>query len=276
MENRDVEELDKRRLRALYMITRGRVYEDDWDESLRGLSALGVTAGLDTTSDIRAKRATYATMLSRSRELLKESDSKGILLSRFESSLGQILESMEGGSDTDRNVVAAFPFVGDAKQASKANGGKGHRRSTSNSLWSRNTKSHMRNHSSYNLHGALSGGPRLIVFIVGGVAWSEIRLARLFSEKYGRDVFIGSTSTVSATQFLDSLLPVAPKSELDVVRDEAVNPLEVEDGVPDEKLRRTKSIFGKLLPDSNPGDKDKKPPKKKKSVLNKMKKMFKF
>jgi Sec1 family len=48
-------------------------------------------------------------------------------------------------------------------------------------------------------------GPRIIVFIVGGASYSELRVCRDITEREGREVIIGSTSLISAEEFIEDL-----------------------------------------------------------------------
>jgi syntaxin-binding protein 1 len=59
--------------------------------------------------------------------------------------------------------------------------------------------------------GASRGGPlaltgaRNIVFMVGGLSYSEMRVAREVMEQSSREIIIGSTSFLSASEFIDDL-----------------------------------------------------------------------
>jgi syntaxin-binding protein 1 len=62
-----------------------------------------------------------------------------------------------------------------------------------------------------------SNGAKLIVFVIGGATYSEIRSAYEIAETYSRDVFIGTTELLRPTSFVEQLghlrLPVpSPKS----------------------------------------------------------------
>lgn len=46
---------------------------------------------------------------------------------------------------------------------------------------------------------------RIIVFVVGGVTHSEIRVAHLLSKKLKRDVLLGGTSVDNPATFLEHL-----------------------------------------------------------------------
>ena len=49
-------------------------------------------------------------------------------------------------------------------------------------------------------------GKRVIVFVVGGITHSEMRVAHNLSKKLGRDIVIGGTSLDSPKDFLANLL----------------------------------------------------------------------
>ncbi|CAG8587751.1 3584_t:CDS:10 [Dentiscutata erythropus] len=50
-----------------------------------------------------------------------------------------------------------------------------------------------------------AGNPRIIVFVAGGVTYSELRSAYELSNKYSRDVVIGSSHITTPQQFIDDL-----------------------------------------------------------------------
>jgi len=58
---------------------------------------------------------------------------------------------------------------------------------------------------------ARTGGPatetrqRLLVFVAGGMTYSEMRDAYLLSSQLGKDIIIGSTHTLTPRQFIDDL-----------------------------------------------------------------------
>ena len=53
--------------------------------------------------------------------------------------------------------------------------------------------------------GTRFSGSRLIVFTVGGMAYSELRVAREVSKKQCREIVTGSTGFLSPSDFLEDL-----------------------------------------------------------------------
>lgn len=48
-------------------------------------------------------------------------------------------------------------------------------------------------------------GARSIVYMMGGLSYSELRVAEKIMEKESKDIIMGSTSLISPNEFLDSL-----------------------------------------------------------------------
>ena len=48
-------------------------------------------------------------------------------------------------------------------------------------------------------------GPRLLVFIAGGATYGEVRIIHELSQKFGRQVVLGSTGMINSDQFLQML-----------------------------------------------------------------------
>jgi hypothetical protein len=55
-------------------------------------------------------------------------------------------------------------------------------------------------------------GPRLIVVVVGGLAYSEVRAAYELTSKYDRDVIIGSTELLDPSRYLHLLTALSDSS----------------------------------------------------------------
>ncbi|KAJ3137919.1 vacuolar sorting protein VPS33/slp1 [Physocladia obscura] len=56
-------------------------------------------------------------------------------------------------------------------------------------------------------------GPRIIVFVMGGITFSEIRATYEIIKEYKRDVILGSTSMINSTQFINVLKQIHIKDE---------------------------------------------------------------
>jgi hypothetical protein len=48
-------------------------------------------------------------------------------------------------------------------------------------------------------------GPRGIIFMVGGISYTEIKVSRDVMEKEGKEIIVGSTSFLSPAEFLSEL-----------------------------------------------------------------------
>ena len=57
-------------------------------------------------------------------------------------------------------------------------------------------------------------GRRLFVFIVGGVAYNEMRCAHRLSTRLGRDIFLGGTSVETPARFMRNVLDLSTASHL--------------------------------------------------------------
>jgi len=62
--------------------------------------------------------------------------------------------------------------------------------------------------------------PKTIIFIVGGVTYSEARMAYSIGKQRGRDVFIGGTSIMTARQYMEAIagMKEASEEEMDVAQ----------------------------------------------------------
>lgn len=57
------------------------------------------------------------------------------------------------------------------------------------------------------------GGRRLFVFVVGGVAYSEMRAVHRLSSRLHRDVFLGSTNVEMPAQYLADLAALSTPAQ---------------------------------------------------------------
>jgi len=54
---------------------------------------------------------------------------------------------------------------------------------------------------------------RIIVFVIGGVCWSEVRICHMLSKELGRHIYLGSSFIASPTQFITLLGGLTPHTE---------------------------------------------------------------
>jgi syntaxin-binding protein 1 len=57
--------------------------------------------------------------------------------------------------------------------------------------------------------------PRLIVFVAGGVTYSEVREAYDAAAKHSRDIIICSTHTINGDQFIEELRPTSEEGKVE-------------------------------------------------------------
>eukprot|EP01116_Phalansterium_solitarium_P008929 TRINITY_DN228_c0_g1_i1.p1 TRINITY_DN228_c0_g1~~TRINITY_DN228_c0_g1_i1.p1 ORF type:complete len:622 (-),score=229.14 TRINITY_DN228_c0_g1_i1:152-2017(-) len=62
--------------------------------------------------------------------------------------------------------------------------------------------------------GSSFSGPRFIIFVIGGITYSEMRSAYELSQKFGNQVIIGSSHIVTPKQYIDALRDLAPTEDL--------------------------------------------------------------
>jgi syntaxin-binding protein 1 len=55
-------------------------------------------------------------------------------------------------------------------------------------------------------------GPRIIVFIVGGASYAELRTCRDITDQEGREVIVGSTALLSPQEFIEDLKKLQQQS----------------------------------------------------------------
>lgn len=65
--------------------------------------------------------------------------------------------------------------------------------------------------------------PRFFVFVLGGLAFSEMRAVYEVAEKTGANVYIGSTATITPREFIRDLSNLDPKAFNAAVENSAAN-----------------------------------------------------
>ncbi|VDB99862.1 unnamed protein product [Peniophora sp. CBMAI 1063] len=211
LDSRDVVNANKVRIIALYIQYRDGVPEEDKrrlyqharltlaeQDAVNALAYLGarITRG-PTDKDIRRKLRA------------KPAQDDEYDLSRFKPLLRTVLEDA-ANNKLDQSVfpyVKDFPTVAPVAAASSLSlrsggGGSGASSPAPTSLRSQKPAWH---------RAAKPGGavqenrPRMLVFVAGGMTYSEMREAYLLSNSLGKDIFIGSTHTTTPRQFVDDL-----------------------------------------------------------------------
>jgi len=96
--------------------------------------------------------------------------------------------------------VAEFPFYREQSSSSESNkvGPTSLRKSVQPKWADKETRKSEKG-------GVTTVGGRIIVFIAGGLTFSELRTAYELTSKYNREVVMGSTSLMTPSMFIDNL-----------------------------------------------------------------------
>jgi Sec1 family len=110
-------------------------------------------------------------------------------------------------SQAGRSSGARNSTVSSARKSTTGAASSARKPGGASSKWAANSSSLGSSASSTSRTGgplALTGA-RNIVFMVGGLCYSEMRVAREVMEQSSREIIIGSTSFISASEFIDDL-----------------------------------------------------------------------
>ncbi|RKP09734.1 Sec1-like protein [Thamnocephalis sphaerospora] len=116
-------------------------------------------------------------------------------LSRYTPEIKKILEAQANGTVND----AEFPYTREVRPSELNEQAK----KTVQSL--RSTKPSWQKSAQERSEAKPVTGGRLIVFVAGGITYSEMRSVYEVGQKYGRDVLIGSTHIITPKQFMHDL-----------------------------------------------------------------------
>ncbi|CAO3693040.1 unnamed protein product [Rhizopus stolonifer] len=197
--------VDKARLLMLYIIWKeGGVFEDDkrklmehaqlpskLRDAINNLSFLGVkltrTRGQEKSSSVKKRR-------DRKRDREEEQPYE---LSRYVPVLKKVMES-HLNNNLDENQ---FGFTKQSDKDPVEEGGA----PSASGVSLRTTKTNWAKKSN-SIHGSRStSGAKLIVFVIGGATYSEIRSVYELAQVYQRDVFIGTTEILRPSAFVNQL-----------------------------------------------------------------------
>ena len=127
--------------------------------------------------------------------------------SRYVPLLKTILTDMVSNQLSLEDYPSVVPMPNLPKSTSSATSarrrgaeGSARKKKGTGSKWDRAGSSSKSSKSSTNFTG-----PRNLVFMIGGLSFSELRVAREIMEKESREVIIGSTAFLSPQDFLDDL-----------------------------------------------------------------------
>jgi len=189
----------KLRLLLIYIISQGGLNEKQRNalftaanlskreaDAIYNIRNLGVTIKSEKKST--HKPPFWNDMHNRAKVLCKSQH----VQSRYEPLVATLLKKFDQATLSE----ADFPFCGDgviSKSITGVFGGRSLRR---------------RERSS-----ARGGKARIIVFIIGGVCWSEIRECYVLSEQLKRDIFVGSSHVMSPKEYIGLLMGPEKKGD---------------------------------------------------------------
>ncbi|KAI0251793.1 Sec1-like protein [Lactifluus subvellereus] len=200
LDSRDVINSNKVRIIALYIQYREGVPDEDrrrlYQHARLTRSEMDAVNAL-VHLGVRINRGPGDKDLKR-RIKQKRSNEEEYELSRYKPLLRTVIEDQVSG----KLDPAAFPYVKDYPQTTPAASSATPTQTPTTSLRSAKPSWH---------RAARAGGTttetrqRLLVFVAGGMTYSEMREAYLLSSQLGKDIFIGSTHTLTPRQFADDL-----------------------------------------------------------------------
>ncbi|KAJ3286901.1 vacuolar sorting protein VPS33/slp1 [Rhizoclosmatium sp. JEL0117] len=233
-----IQDMDRKRLLDAAKLS----LEDS--QAITNLGYLGVR--LSTNQEKKKKlvkeRYTYYGRVAEKRKKKKKKTDSDLPydLSRYVTMLKYILEDqLTGTLDTQLFPWLKLPPVEDAPQQAKAtniqkaftktnnalqplpNAGNAYSLRTTRASWATKPKA-------ANLDGLMNNGtaaaptdvedlrkngPRTIVFVMGGITFSEMRACYEIIKEYKRDVILGSTSIINSTQFINVLKQIHVKDD---------------------------------------------------------------
>jgi syntaxin-binding protein 1 len=179
----EVQRVDKLRLLCLYAATQGM------DNSIKALFS---QTGVDNATVERILK--NAVSLGAGVQGIKKSKDKqkqktSFVISRYVPKLKQIVEEfLEDGLGED-----TFPYIGDAPEGAKGKEVKSLKKSQP--AWAKGKEK----------QETTLSGPRVIVFVIGGVTFSEIRAMGELMEAHHREIIIGSNRLLRPHEFIEDL-----------------------------------------------------------------------
>ncbi|KAG0032959.1 vacuolar sorting protein VPS33/slp1 [Podila clonocystis] len=196
LDDPDVSTMDKIRLLMLYVICRGGLRTDDREqlyqhakisdgnaEAIRNLALLGINTERGGAAGRSKKKPFYP------RKRLDDEE-QPFDLSRYITKVKKVVEEhINGTLDATMYPYTTEPPVDSATDSTKS------LRKTAQTTWDKKKTA--------------VKGSRLMVFIAGGVTYSEIRAMHELCQSMGRDIIIGSTHIITPRQFIYSLRHLA-------------------------------------------------------------------
>ena len=231
---------NKVRLLALFLITQEGIKEEwrrkladiggiqlAWESALGNLRLLGIQTLVDKPN---VKRSTYPASLSTSKSTKSSEEN---MLSRFT----PVIKDMLIGEIERTLNQDDYPYIVEPppRQLKNPNHSKGAATpatfaASKTTAQSKRTKKNVatvatnwsaKSTSSMEKYGSASSsrfeGPRVILFIAGGMTYSEIRMASEVEKELGSsEVLLGSTHIITPNAFLNNLKKLEPDLKIDV------------------------------------------------------------
>ncbi|KAF8934377.1 vacuolar sorting protein VPS33/slp1 [Haplosporangium gracile] len=196
LDDPDVSGMDKARLLMLYMICRGGLRDEDREqllglarmsndnvEAIRNLGLLGVNTERGGSAPRSKKKPFYP-------RKKPEDEEQPFDLSRYITKAKKIVEEHINGTLDP----ILYPYTTEAPSLDSQDSTRSLRK-TAQPAWEKKRP---------NVKGS-----RLMIFIAGGVTYSEIRAMYELCHSMGRDIVIGSTHIITPRQFIFSLKDLA-------------------------------------------------------------------
>ncbi|OUM61424.1 hypothetical protein PIROE2DRAFT_12577 [Piromyces sp. E2] len=225
LDNPDVDTYDKLRLLILYIICYDGVPQDDLRklvehahmmnpelDIINNFKYLGVNLKSSQLKDLKPKRG-YDSMWEKEkvkRKLNKNDEEESYELSRYVSTLKYVIEDNLHNILNTRVFPATKEPTSRKKVETEQTPVKGTSLRSTKPSWAK--KSADRDKQKDVASPALSEkedlrkyGPRTIVFVVGGLDYSEMRSVYELCGEYNRDIIIGSTHIITPVSYMNSI-----------------------------------------------------------------------
>jgi len=176
----------------------------DRDEMLALDSVEKISGGAGPVAKKKKKKGAAGGLFSKFKGSSDEEEESAYTSSRFTPILKDVLDELVGNTlslDDYPSVVPMPPSAtvpASAKSARSARGKAADRKTKGPSKWGKSDASAGAEVISFT-------GSRNLVFMIGGLAYSELKVAREVMEKESREIIIGSTSFIKPEDFMTAL-----------------------------------------------------------------------
>uniref|UniRef100_A0A7S4K4B5 Uncharacterized protein n=1 Tax=Guillardia theta TaxID=55529 RepID=A0A7S4K4B5_GUITH len=223
LQDEHISEKDKLRLILIYVISQEGLSEADVDKLVSSAHLQNTSSAQRIVQNLKHLNVTLKQAQAKPKGMISsgmtaasklfpfikaDSDKKrpkmatdvGYDLSRYRPPLQYIIQdALEGKLDPNEYVTTA-PTSSKSQAETNSNGPS--RNPRNKASWA--DKSAIRRDEPKEASKS-KAGPRLIVLVVGGLAYSELRAAYEMTTKFNREIIIGSTEMMAPEAFLDSL-----------------------------------------------------------------------